>query len=556
MEAISIAARLSPDGLTLVYQSDRAGPLKIFARGVGSTQTVQLTQGDDADTHPIYSPDGATIAYQRERRLDHGLEIRLVPALGGNSRKLFEGAHLRGFFPDGKALLISWCGKPCGLYRLSVDGGTPELTLELSGADYDELRAAALTPDRQFLHFVLNDFAERRGGLWEVELKKGAKPERLVPFRNDFGTAIGYGPQARRIYFSACNQQSSYANIYYYDRRAKQVRPVTGGANINIYPALSADGKQLVYTNWSESDQIGILPLAGSLANALPVGDGRTKMISHGRLDDEQPVFSPDGSELAYVSDADGNYNLWIAALPTGERRQISFGKDANFSPVFSRDGKEVFYFSNHGGKTAIYRISTSGGQPRLLSDQVALPAYLSYAGSPSLSPDGTALLVGSPLPEGGFRVTRVEIASGKASAIGVATGMAPVFSADGRWIYAISRGPEAQARGDAAPFALWRYTLEGKAEKLQEFAEPVLDRYLAATADGKYLYYLAEIFPESRERQVWRISLDTLAVEPVTRISSPHPRFGMAVSRDGSQLAMSLNSVDSNIVLLDGMGE
>ena len=69
----------------------------------------------------------------------------------------------------------------------------------------------------------------------------------------------------------------------------------------------------------------------------------------------QQPVFSPDGTRLAFVSNADGNEEIYLVNTDgTGLVRLTRNTADDN-SPQFSRDGKQIIFSSNRGGRFAIY---------------------------------------------------------------------------------------------------------------------------------------------------------------------------------------------------------
>ena len=60
-------------------------------------------------------------------------------------------------------------------------------------------------------------------------------------------------------------------------------------------------------------------------------------------FDDREPVFSPDGRWLAYVTDESGRYEVYVQRFPEGGgKRQVS--ANGGIQPRWRRDGKELFY--------------------------------------------------------------------------------------------------------------------------------------------------------------------------------------------------------------------
>ena len=97
---------------------------------------------------------------------------------------------------------------------------------------------------------------------------------------------------------------------------------------------------------------------------------------------DIDPALSPGGSFLAYSSNQNGNFEIYVKPLAPGSREvQLTADGGENFQPAWSPDGKQIAYHSQkHGG---IWLIPALGGTTRLLSD---------FGSRPEWSPDGTAI--------------------------------------------------------------------------------------------------------------------------------------------------------------------
>jgi Tol biopolymer transport system component/DNA-binding winged helix-turn-helix (wHTH) protein len=97
---------------------------------------------------------------------------------------------------------------------------------------------------------------------------------------------------------------------------------------------------------------------------------------------DFDPALSPDGSFLAYSSNQDGNFEIYVKPLAVGSREvQLTSDGEENFEPAWSPDGKQIAYYSQKRG--GIWLIPALGGAPRLLSD---------FGSRPEWSPDGSMI--------------------------------------------------------------------------------------------------------------------------------------------------------------------
>jgi imidazolonepropionase-like amidohydrolase/Tol biopolymer transport system component len=95
--------------------------------------------------------------------------------------------------------------------------------------------------------------------------------------------------------------------------------------------AVSPDGAHLIFS------------LLGHLFR-MPAAGGHAEQLTFGAAYDKEPVYSPDGTVLAFVSDRDGSEsNIFLLALQSGALRQLTHETRADV-PVFSPDGRSVFY--------------------------------------------------------------------------------------------------------------------------------------------------------------------------------------------------------------------
>jgi eukaryotic-like serine/threonine-protein kinase len=80
------------------------------------------------------------------------------------------------------------------------------------------------------------------------------------------------------------------------------------------------------------------------------------------------PALSPDGTRVAYASDHDsnGNLNIWIQQVATGDRLRLTRNDADEHEPAFSPDGNRIAYRSEQEGG-GIYVVSALGGEPRTI---------------------------------------------------------------------------------------------------------------------------------------------------------------------------------------------
>jgi imidazolonepropionase-like amidohydrolase/Tol biopolymer transport system component len=200
---------------------------------------------------------------------------------------------------------------------------------------------------------------------------------------------------------------------------------------------VSPDGQWLIFT------------MLGHLFR-LPVEGGTAEQLTFGPYYDSDPVFSPDGNRVAFVSDRDGSDgNVFVLELATGQITQVTHETWAG-RPTWTPDGQGIVYLSyvfeaaqpkRGWGSARIFpalmrRIALSGAEPETLSAPLRLFRSVFYL------PDGRLAwtVIGKPETGSPRWTTRIEVmsAQGTVSTLRTLEGVADrvVASATGEGFY------------------------------------------------------------------------------------------------------------------------
>jgi Tol biopolymer transport system component len=171
------------------------------------------------------------------------------------------------------------------------------------------------------------------------------------------------------------------------------------------------------------------------------------------------PSISSDGKLLAYQSSIGGpNPDIWVQQIGGGKAIRITHEKEGALYPVFSPDGTQIAYES-HGG---VYEVPALGGDPRLIADEGRYPFY---------TPDGSTVLF-SRIVEGWVRVFMVPRIGGTPDAIQSEARLAtfPIISPDGNRVLGLAFR---NGRREQDLKRWWMLSIPGG--KLEEVAPPPL---------------------------------------------------------------------------------
>ncbi|USD50966.1 Tol-Pal system protein TolB [Vibrio sp. SCSIO 43153] len=162
-------------------------------------------------------------------------------------------------------------------------------------------------------------------------------------------------------------------------------------------PAWSPDGQKLAYVSFQNGQ-------AEIFIMNIYTGE-REKVTSYPRHNGA-PRFSPDGNKLALVLSKTGSLQVYTLDLKTRKLTQITRGRSNNTEPFWHPDGKSLIFTSDRGGKPQIYQVNLGDSSINRLT----------WQGSQNLggqiTPDGRFLIMVN-RSNSGFNLAKQDLETG-----------------------------------------------------------------------------------------------------------------------------------------------
>jgi Tol biopolymer transport system component len=128
----------------------------------------------------------------------------------------------------------------------------------------------------------------------------------------------------------------------------------------DVSPVWSPDGTRLAFVSFRDGN---------SEIYLLDLRTGQLRNLTNYPGSDASPVWSPDGSMIAFESLREGYWGIWLAELEMGTVRPLTEGGYASQSPTWSPDGGGIVFQAKRGRYWDLYMIDLETGEMRNLTN-------------------------------------------------------------------------------------------------------------------------------------------------------------------------------------------
>ncbi len=367
---------IAPDGHRLAFVAMSDGQRRVWVRALDAV-AAQALPGTEGAYSPFWSPDSRYIAFfagGRLKRVDpSGKSLHTIAELS----RVIDTVGTWG--RDGTILFVQQFGGQWGIYRVAAAGGTPT-TVEAGQTALFSTWVHFLPDGRHYLVYRLNEHEPSRSGVYVASIDSTEKTllaatpptrmeyagghliyaregsllahrfdEKKLKIAGEPVTIVGTLPYFDKTGWSEFSVSQTGVLAYltrfpmtrltWVDRTGREIAAITGPG---LYGAarLSPDGHKVALSTYDSRGGSGDIWVHDPAR-------GTAMRFASGPADDHEPVWSPDGRQLASFSCCEDKSTLYIKDLrATGKgRTPLSPGFQA---PVdWSPDGRFILFTNN-----------------------------------------------------------------------------------------------------------------------------------------------------------------------------------------------------------------
>jgi len=413
---------VSPDGRYVVVQSEGPeGKPMLWLRPLDAMKP-NVIPGTEGGFAPFWSPDSQYLAFFADKALK---KVRLSD---GRTEKICDAEPLPGGGTWNRSGIILFApGQGTTLYLVSANGGKPQALQKLNLARYEHahLWPQFLPDGDHFVFFVFSDSPAATGVytgsldspnytmLFQSETNAVYSPPAvgdsgkhgyLVYIRDRSLMGVGFNAGHLKLAGEPIVLQEDVGAV-----QSLSLAPISISGNaILVYQSVSPASRQLSWMDRSGKPLVSVAE-GGNWGPPRISPDGTRAIVAKAGKDQKNndlwlvdqaghvaqftndpahkgsPVWSPDGSRIAYYSELNGNYDIVVSPSNAGSRVEpLLKSAEAKYPTDWSRDGKYLLFgVLTEATKSDIWAMSVADRRAGPVLDTIYSEGYA------ALSPDG-----------------------------------------------------------------------------------------------------------------------------------------------------------------------
>ena len=393
---------ISPDGgqIAFTYKGD------IYTVDTGGGKARQITSSRGYDTHPVWSPDGKSIAFASDR--EGSMDVFIVGRDGGVPRRLtyHSGNGVPVAFRDNDHVLFGAAVMPDAgdmtfpsaqfpqVYEVSTEGGRPVMFSSVPMEDIN------VSPDgRSFLYHDRKGYEDawrkhhtssitRDIWLCTAAVGRERRFRKITTFDGEDRTPV-WAQDGKSFYY--LSERDGSFNIYRSDIEGRNITRLTSHTGHPVRFLSAAKDGTLCYGFNGEIYTLKEGEPAKKVAVSIVADTYDRHLVKQLKSSGATEIsVSPEGKEVAFVMRGD----VYVTSVEYKTTKQITDTPEQERDIDFSPDGRSIVYASERDGLWQIYQTSLVDKDDKLFTyandfkeERLVNSSYTSF--QPQYSPDG-----------------------------------------------------------------------------------------------------------------------------------------------------------------------
>ena len=301
----------------IAFVSMRDGNPEIYIMNADGTNVKRLTDNDDDDYYPLWSPDGKTIAFyscSKGRNQVKKCGISVIGADGTNQKRLTNfrfGPYFISWSPNGKKIVFQARGAKPSMYVINVDG----TDLKAFGKTHHDTALCSWSPDgTKFAYWSTHE------GMGEIYVMSvdDTTSKRLTNTPKIRDKDPSWWPDENKIAFE------SDGKMYVMDADGTDPIPLPDGPVPEDQVYTSPDRMKILFE--SDRNQIYTMDINGT----------NPKRLTNTPAPNDSPSWSPDSKKIAFASERYGNWEIYMMNADGTNPIRLTKSPDDDTQPAWS----------------------------------------------------------------------------------------------------------------------------------------------------------------------------------------------------------------------------
>lgn len=268
--------------------------------------------------------------------------------------------------PEPSAYTVAYSSKESGDPEIYLTDGEAKSKIQITNHPGNDGYAAWSPDGRRIASYAYHDGRKT----WSIHTMNidGSNRKRLTNAKNKWDSSPAWSLDGKKIAFARSYKDKDgvwIEEIWIMNSDGSgqtQIKPLNGGG-----PYFAQNGKLLFHSKTPQSE-ICIADIDGS----------NLVKLTNNNAEDWHPEISPDGGQVAFMSDRDGNHEIYTMNIDGSNQRRLTFNEVRDSTPTWSPDGSKIMYTSRDAEEEAhIYIMNKDGSSARKFISNASGQAWL-----------------------------------------------------------------------------------------------------------------------------------------------------------------------------------